>query len=354
MTRIVFWLRNSSKYDSLHLQSRIVEQVLNRKGVQIDWVFCDTTNLLNLASVYRIVMRSSRVYLIYGSFDPLFILFMFLKPITLVFHNITPAKYFIKSNPLVSIRSILGVLQIKYISKKASQIIAVSQFNYDVLYNYRYKLIDICPCVVNEFRNPTNYKKSCLNSVVYIGRIVENKNTIELLSQMIKVANKLEDGLDLYFVGNGNPGRKYYEKFKSTVSKMSNKKLRFHWITEGINDQEIERILAEAWLYVSMSLHEGFGLPVCESISAGTPALYLECGATEDVLNRYGSVPVQDADIFYMKVLEVLSIKEKRETLLNNQRRYVKKYYLLKLKDTIEHIYMKNLNECLLKRSNIT
>jgi len=343
MCSVVFWLSNSSKYDSIHIQSRFIEKVLQDKGIKVDWIFTDCIQFSSLPYVYRTIKRSSRIFLIYASFDPFIILFKCLKPLTLVFHNITPAKFFLYSNPLVSLRSFLGQVQLKYFFNKSLQVITVSHYNESILKKYGYTSIDVCSPVVNKLNMIEQYKKTEKQSIVYVGRIVENKNTVQLLLQMIKVANSLENGLDFYFVGRGHEGRKYLKNFQSIVDSIDKyNKLRLQ-IFACIDSNKLEKIISESWLYVTMSLHEGFGMPVCEAIAANTPALFIECGGTETALEGEGMVLKKDMEIYWIKVLELLSDHNKLYLLLINQRKHVEKYYINNMEHHIADTYMKKL-----------
>ena len=90
-----------------------------------------------------------------------------------------------------------------------------------------------------------------------------------------------------------------------------------------------------------MSLHEGFGMPVCEAIAANTPALYIECGGTETALEGEGMVLKKDMEIYWIKVLELLSDQNKLYLLLINQRKHVEKFYIKNIENHIADTYMK-------------
>ena len=61
MCSVVFWLSNSSKYDSINIQCRFIEKVLQEKGIKVDWIFTDCIQFSSLPHVYRTIKRSSRM-----------------------------------------------------------------------------------------------------------------------------------------------------------------------------------------------------------------------------------------------------------------------------------------------------
>jgi glycosyltransferase involved in cell wall biosynthesis len=114
----------------------------------------------------------------------------------------------------------------------------------------------------------------------------------------------------------------------------------FKWIDHPITAEELSRRLAKSWIYVSLSQHEGFGLPVMEAISAGTPAIYCYCGGTESELNFLGAVDV-DASYqpFISMCLSILLDPCTRNDLLCQQREVVNAYSLKALSSKIIEIY---------------
>jgi glycosyltransferase involved in cell wall biosynthesis len=52
---------------------------------------------------------------------------------------------------------------------------------------------------------------------------------------------------------------------------------------EGLNDKELNEIVAGAALYVCPSTYEGFGLPVIEAMAVGVPVLVAPCAALPSV-----------------------------------------------------------------------
>ena len=59
-----------------------------------------------------------------------------------------------------------------------------------------------------------------------------------------------------------------------------------------VNDAELSRALRSATFTVFISLHEGFGLPVAESLAAGTPAITSDFGSLREIAEQGGCLTV--------------------------------------------------------------
>jgi glycosyltransferase involved in cell wall biosynthesis len=64
----------------------------------------------------------------------------------------------------------------------------------------------------------------------------------------------------------------------------------------GMSDKELWSLFAQARFSVFVSLHEGFGLPVAESVALGTPVLTSDFGSLDEVASAGGCVQVDPHD----------------------------------------------------------
>jgi glycosyltransferase involved in cell wall biosynthesis len=342
MSEIKFWLRSSAKHDSLHIQTKKVVDIMCKHGISSRLIFADQ---LSFFSKIRVLLFSKNVVGVFGSFDLWLLLLINSKRLSLVYHNITPSKFFLKNEPLVAFRSWLGRLQLRFFRREIA-VIAVSPFNANELKSLRYQNIEYCPCVVDTNvvvgSQHNTYSKTCSPTVMFTGRIVENKNCIELLKQMQRIASTIPSGLDLVIVGGKGKDRSYCQQFSRVLAECTHDgTLTVEWFADGLSSDDLQKKLASSWVYVSMSLHEGFGLPVCEAILAGTPALYLECGGTESVLDSIGMVPLCHASDFWRRTLCLIESSDLRMELLAKQSKVVERYTSESLSELVCKIYAK-------------
>ena len=130
----------------------------------------------------------------------------------------------------------------------------------------------------------------------------------------------------------------YFQKVLGELQKIDN--LRLEWIA-NVDTEKLHELYQSCWLYVSTSLHEGLGMPVCEAILHGTPAIYMECGGQESVLNSLGMIPLGNSNKFADKVLELISDENKRNSLLEAQISELKKKDWPKSRAIVSEVYGK-------------
>ena len=163
--------------------------------------------------------------------------------------------------------------------------------------------------------------------VVFAGRIVENKNCLELIEGVERAADVLKVPVRLVIVGSAKKVSRYSRGLARGLQEVRERgRVECIWHESRLSRRELSDLYAESWLFVSASLHEGFGLPHCEAILQGTPATYLECGATEEVLEGHGMVPLNRRSGFGDAIARLLDSVVEREALLRLQAEVVEQY----------------------------
>jgi glycosyltransferase involved in cell wall biosynthesis len=64
----------------------------------------------------------------------------------------------------------------------------------------------------------------------------------------------------------------------------------------AVTDEELWQTLRAARFSVFLSLHEGFGLPVAESLACGTPCLTTDYGSTREIADGGGALVADPHD----------------------------------------------------------
>jgi glycosyltransferase involved in cell wall biosynthesis len=127
-------------------------------------------------------------------------------------------------------------------------------------------------------------------SVVVVGSHEPRKNHLAVLH----AAELLwREGFDftLTFIGGSGWG----EEFPRRVAELQGvgRPIR---VRLAVSDEELSRAYASASFTVFPSLHEGFGLPVAESLSYGTPVITTGYGSTAEIGGAGGCVLVDPRD----------------------------------------------------------
>lgn len=126
--------------------------------------------------------------------------------------------------------------------------------------------------------------------VVSIGSFEPRKNQLAVLH----AAELLwREGLDfrLEFIGGGG----WTTEFDAVMARLTRAHRPIRRRT-AISDVELWNSLRSARFTVFVSLHEGFGLPVAESLACGTPCLTSDYGSTREIADGGGALTVDPRD----------------------------------------------------------
>ena len=126
--------------------------------------------------------------------------------------------------------------------------------------------------------------------VVSVGSFEPRKNQLALL---VAAEQLWREGLSfrLRFIGGGG----YRTEFEALVARLTAAG-RDVQVDVQISDEELWQAYRDARFTVFASLHEGYGLPVAESLAYGVPALTTSYGSTAEIAEDGGALLVDPRD----------------------------------------------------------
>lgn len=164
--------------------------------------------------------------------------------------------------------------------KHADKLICVSQFSKQELLKYYPSAKDRAVVIYEGVQEPILYPSSdqiqntldkfklCPGKyILYVGTIAPHKNILKL----IQAFNRIKNNLPQYkLVIAGKKGWMYKDIFAKLVDLKLEKKVVF---TDFVDDLDLEVLYANATMFVSTSLYEGFGFPPLEAMIRKLPVL---------------------------------------------------------------------------------
>jgi phosphatidylinositol alpha-mannosyltransferase len=106
---------------------------------------------------------------------------------------------------------------------------------------------------------------------------------------------------------------------------------------EGVPDAELADLYCRAWLCVSPSTYEGFGLPYAEALACGTPVVATPNAGSLEVLRGGGGVLVEDGS-FASAIVRLLGHAEERAALASDARARAGEFDLERTLDAYESL----------------
>jgi glycosyltransferase involved in cell wall biosynthesis len=126
--------------------------------------------------------------------------------------------------------------------------------------------------------------------VLCIGSFEPRKNQVAVLYAAEQLWREGQQ-FQLEFIGGGG----YATEFDRLMGRLTAAGRPVRRRT-GVHDDELWRTVRSARFTVFISLHEGFGLPVAESLACGTPCLTSDFGSTREVADGGGALVVDPVD----------------------------------------------------------
>jgi glycosyltransferase involved in cell wall biosynthesis len=213
----------------------------------------------------------------------------------LKFHNITPSIYFknyLNEDTLEQFeRSYMkSIFELQLLTDMVHEIWFDSMYNQKLInylfYNKNKSLIQkIVPiCGLNKFRSLEIAKDNF--SLISISRIVPHKKIEDILSCLYYL-KKIDHRYKLIFIGKESPiFSKYADYLYDFVEKLGLQNSVI-WM-KNANDEDKNLALHKSGLYISMSEHEGFGIPILEAFFRGIPVIAYKQEAIKEIMDGTG------------------------------------------------------------------
>lgn len=211
----------------------------------------------------------------------------------LVYHNITPALFFASQPGLVAYVQ-LGLDQARRWRGLFSAYVADSEQNKRDLLDLGYTqegvrvvplLVDIDAkrAVVPDERIRNEYEKYF--NVLFVGRLVDNKCQHELVAAYARTRTRRKRPSRLILVGSAS-SQEYVERIRAQAQQLG---IQDEVVLTGkVSDAELAAFYLTAGAFVSLSEHEGFGVPLIEAMLYDVPIVAYAAAAVPDTVGGGG------------------------------------------------------------------
>ena len=214
----------------------------------------------------------------------------------ILYHNITPAKFFVGYDSVVCANLLVGRYQLKKYAPKMDFAWGVSQYNCAELMRYGVdeSRVQTLPILVQNAHASVEPDATLMNQLesttgtklLFVGRVSPNKKHEDIIKVYWHVLR--HDPLaKLYLVGNWKGMEKYYAKLKGFCAdlKLADDQVVF---TDSVSEEEKAAYLANADALVCMSEHEGFCVPLMEAMRSDLPIVAYAAAAVPETLGDNG------------------------------------------------------------------
>lgn len=241
----------------------------------------------------------------------------------LIYHNITPPEFFFKYDKSSALKCAEGLKEIKELAGHFELALGVSEFNRQDLHKFGFKNTGVLP-IFSDFSkfdstndNKPEHGSNGVVNFLFVGRLAPNKCFEDVIKSFFCYNRFINEKSRLYLVGSKQI-RTYTSHLELLVKDLGlTDSVVF---TGSVKDEELKCYYKHADLFLCMSEHEGFCVPLLEAMHFHIPIIAYRSTGIPYTLGNSGLI-VDEKD--YIKIAELINIvlqdEKLRETIIARQ-----------------------------------
>ncbi|UCE43145.1 MAG: glycosyltransferase family 4 protein [Candidatus Aminicenantes bacterium] len=251
----------------------------------------------------------------------------------ILYHNLTPHEFFEGFSLEMARISRLGREELKSLVPYVSLALADSEFNRQELVRVGYTKTEVFPLFVDfkKYNRPMNrfmYElfRDDRTNILFVGRIVPNKKIDDLIRVLFYFKKYISPLVRLIVVGKTSSLPEYYKSLVRIADEFYLKPEEICF-TGHIPDDEMFSLYKAADVFLSLSEHEGFGLPFIESMVFDLPIIAYDCTAVPFTLDGAG-ILIKNKKVDYVAELVDIVVHQKklRQDIIQGQRQRLERF----------------------------
>lgn len=327
--KIIQILPTVSYGDAVSNDALALDRIIKSMGLDTE-IYAETTGknlpVKNISNLKKISPHDIIIYHMSTGTDLNFSLNRTICRKIMIYHNITPPEFFRPYSHEMFALTNYGYQGLEYLKNTFNMCLADSEFNKSQLIEYGYR----CPIEVRPVLIPfRNYRKApdryIINkysdgwtNIIFVGRIAPNKKQEDVIKAFYYY-KKINPKSRLILVGSWAGMENYYNRLKKYTEILGLDDVIF---TGHITFDEIIAYYQVADIFLCMSRHEGFCVPLVEAMFFNIPIVALDAGAVPETLGESG-ILLPDNDPFYAveTISRILSDETFRRDILKKQKK---------------------------------
>jgi len=211
------------------------------------------------------------------------------QPIIVDYHNITPAEYFRKWEPAIEAELALGRRQLRRLAIACRVGLADSSFNATELADAGCTHTAVAPILLDLEPDPATTEQIRAAHPgphwLFVGRIAPNKAQHDLIKTLAVHRRHIDPTTQLTLIGNTSSSR-YLTALKRLTHHLDcDNAVTF---TGAVDNDTLAAHYQAADLFICLSEHEGFCVPLLEAMHHHTPIIAYDSTAVAETLGTAG------------------------------------------------------------------
>jgi len=243
----------------------------------------------------------------------------------ILYHNVTPPRYFELVNKQIAGNLARGLKQVAELAGIAEVNMADSRFNASELENLGYKDVKVLPLVLDFSMLTDDVDRHLVKklnnghkNILFVGRCTPNKKIEDLLQAFAFYQKTIEPNSRLIHVGSHAGSERYYNLLTTIVKDLG---IRDHVMFMGsVTQPELNACYTAADAFLCMSEHEGFCIPLIESMLHNIPILAHASAAIPETMDGSGIlISERKFDLAAELLNQLITNQPLREAVLKQQ-----------------------------------
>lgn len=209
------------------------------------------------------------------------------------YHNVTPPEFFAPYDKVAESVTREGLEQVSELKEYIDYVLAVSEFNKVDLIRMGYTCkIDVLPILIKFDDYEQTPSKDVIEkytdgikNIVFVGRVAPNKKFEDLIQSFACYQKMYGNQARLILVGSYSEEDKYYLELRKLENELNVKNVIF---TGHIPFADILAYYKVADVFLCLSEHEGFCVPLVEAMYFNVPIIAYASSAIPDTLGGVG------------------------------------------------------------------
>jgi L-malate glycosyltransferase len=247
----------------------------------------------------------------------------------LQYHNVTPAHFFGPWDSAMFRLAELSRDDLQSLAGHTDVALGDSEYNRRELERLGFSNTGVFPIAVDLSRITAPIERPALEDVLddglqnflFVGRIAPNKKIEDHIRLAEFYKRYVDERYRFIFVGKTDGVPRYYNMVRALIAEFQMPPDRFIF-TGPVPDEELAVYYRTASVYVSLSEHEGFCVPLLEAMAADVPVLAYASSAVPDTLGGAGiSFTPKDLELAAELLCELAFNDRLRQSVIAGQRR---------------------------------
>lgn len=262
----------------------------------------------------------------------------------LSFHNITPPEYYAAIDPAAARRLEEGYARLASLRECVDLALADSEFNKSGLVAAGYANVEVVPPLIDfgslnqePDADMVRRRADVSTKILFVGRIVPNKKLEDVIKVFYFYQKAVNPQARLFLVGSYAREGRYYSYLRGLVTEMKMvADVRDVVFAGHATFRELLAYYRLADVFLCMSEHEGFCIPLLEAMHFGIPIIAYRAGAVPETLGG-ASVVVNEKqpEAIAEMIHEVVENQAFREKIIEQQKRRLSDFRREKVADLV-------------------